>query len=139
MPAPVHYDPDARSEEPLLPVNVGVRRMVGPLVFYPPRTRRGFGPGIITLQSPTPAGINQRDEKAIDPTVPIKLAEEGYGVVAIDFQDLVTLEMAVRIGLEALFKADEVDQKEKFAILSMWYPTNTFMKNANLLAIYSLQ
>jgi hypothetical protein len=119
MPPPVHYDPDARSEEPLPSVNVDVRRMVGPLVFYPPRTRRGCGPGIITLQSPTPAGINQRDEKAIDPTVPIKLAEEGYGVVAIDFQDLVTLEMAVRISLEALFKADEVDQKEKFAILGM--------------------
>lgn len=117
---PASYDPTVSSEEPLPSVPCSEHEIVPGLTFFPPRTRHGYGPGIITVHTPIPPDVKQRPLRAIDPPLPIKLAEEGYGVVRAiigDTASTLDVEEALRSGIETLQKQEMVDNKDKFAVL----------------------
>jgi hypothetical protein len=121
MAAPTHYDPSSASEEPLPAVACPVEPIIPEAVFFAPRTRRGHGAGVIQLLPPNlPQDARRLGPAPLDPLSAVKLAEEGFAVVSgcvNDGEHALSVQQLVEVGLETLEKRNEVDGKDRFAVL----------------------
>ena len=124
MAPPTSYDPESLDER-LVPLpNAALIQISSNIVLQPPLSRRGTGPGIIIFL-PDPAHLVLADQsvtKPLDPDPITKWAEEGFAVVAITGSDEVpSVTHALKEALEALQALEQVDIKEKFAVIGDYH------------------
>jgi hypothetical protein len=120
MSAPTHYDASAPSEEPLPAVATPVEFIIPNCVFFAPRTRRGHGPGIICLMPLPPDSVGKREPSPVQPSVDLRLVEEGFAVVGACINDgeySLTARDALKAGTQKLASNESVDGKDKIAVL----------------------
>jgi hypothetical protein len=115
MSPPAHYDASAPSEQPLPAVPTPVERIASDCEFLAPRTRRGRGPGVLVIFAP-PQGAS-RAVGVVELGVHVKLAEEGFAVVAAYPYDAPRVEDLLRVGVEKLAGHETVEPKGKIALL----------------------
>ncbi|KAI0439134.1 hypothetical protein F4803DRAFT_63791 [Xylaria telfairii] len=88
----------ADNEETPVPLpSAPIIHLAGNATLQPPLTRRGYGPGLITIVPRDTTHVNERQEKIdkpdsektnpLDPLPQKKWAEEGYAVVQLTFGD----------------------------------------------------
>lgn len=124
MPAPTFYDPNSPDEQPV-PLPSAPLQIVSEtpsIVLQPPLTRRGTGPGLIVTLPPSLALQANPKGKPLDPEPVQKWAEEGFTVVGITATET-ELEDAVVKALDALAGLEEVDIKDKVAVLGTLIPS----------------
>lgn len=124
MAPPTSYDPESLDEQPIPLPNAALLRISQNIVLQLPLSRRGTGPGIVIFL-PDPAQVvftNQSAPKPLDPDPIIKWAEEGFAVVAITgSNDLPSIVQALKEALEVLQTLEQVDVKQKFAVISEYH------------------
>lgn len=124
MAPPTSYDPESLDEQPIPLPNAALLRISQNIVLQPPLSRRGTGPGIVIFL-PNPAQVvftDQSAPKPLDPDPIIKWAEEGFAVVAITgSNDLPSIVQALKEALEVLQTLEQVDVKQKFAVISEYH------------------
>lgn len=126
MAPPTFYDPQSLDEQPVPLPDAALIRITADIVLQPPLSRRGTGPGIIIFL-PDPANLvlaDQSTAKPLDPDPITKWAEEGFAVVAISgtsSDQVASAAQALKEALEALQAIEQVDIKEKFAVIGEYY------------------
>ncbi|KAH9482461.1 hypothetical protein JR316_0004561 [Psilocybe cubensis] len=85
------------------------------ICLQPPLSRRGTGPGLVLFIPDVnfAPGVS----KPLDPEPVLKWAEEGFAVAAITSSENSEIEKSLTLALEALVALDEVDVKDKFAVI----------------------
>ena len=122
MAPPTSYDPQSLDEQPVPLPNAPLIQISSDIVLQPPLSRRGTGPGIIIFlpESAHLVLADQSTAKPLDPDPIAKWAEEGFAVVAITGTSSDQLPSATKVlkeALEALQALEQVDIKEKFAVI----------------------
>ena len=126
MAPPTFYDPQSLDEQPVPLPDAALIRITADIVLQPPLSRRGTGPGIIIFL-PDPANLvlaDQSTAKPLDPDPITKWAEEGFAVVAISgtsSDQVASAAQALKEPLEALQAIEQVDIKEKFAVIGEYH------------------
>lgn len=126
MAPPTFYDPQSLDEQPVPLPDAALIRITADIVLQPPLSRRGTGPGIIIFL-PDPANLvlaDQSTAKPLDPDPITKWAEEGFAVVAISgtsSDQVASAAKALKEALEALQAIEQVDIKEKFAVIGEYH------------------
>ena len=126
MAPPTFYDPQSLDEQPVPLPDAALIRITADIVLQPPLSRRGTGPGIIIFL-PDPANLvlaDQSTAKPLDPDPITKWAEEGFAVVAISgtsSDQVASAAQALKEALEALQAIEQVDIKEKFAVIGEYH------------------
>lgn len=123
MAAPTFYDPTSPDEQPV-PLPSAPLQIISEspsIVLQPPLTRRGTGPGLIVTLPPSLSLQPNPKGKSLDPEPVQKWAEEGFAVVGITATET-QLEAAVVKALDALAGLEEVDIKDKVAVLGTSTP-----------------
>jgi carboxymethylenebutenolidase len=130
MTTPTHYDAESPNEEHLPDVpKFSINKIIPEVVLFPPQTRRGHGPGLITFLEPLPQGSKDQEDApvrppSLDPSPPIKWAEEGFAVLATVVSDKgeyqVTVEQALEVGAKTLLESDFVDLKDKIGVIGAY-------------------
>jgi hypothetical protein len=115
MSPPAHYDASAPSEQPLPAVPTPVERIGSDCDFLAPRTRRGRGPGVLAIFAP-PQGAS-RAVGVVELGVHVKLAEEGFAVVAACADDESRVKDLLKVGVQKLAVHETVEPKGKIALL----------------------
>lgn len=118
MAAPTFYDPTSPDEQPV-PLPSAPLQIISEspsIVLQPPLTRRGTGPGLIITLPPSLSLQPNPKGKPLDPEPVQKWAEEGFAVVGITATET-ELEAALVKALDALEGLEEVDIKDKVAVL----------------------
>ena len=120
MPAPTFYDPNSPDEQPVPLPSAPLQTLseTPSIVLQPPLTRRGTGPGLIIILPPSLAFQPNPKGKPLDPEPVQKWAEEGFAVVGITATET-ELEGAMAIAVKGLERLEEVDIKDKIAVLGM--------------------
>ena len=126
MAPPTFYDPQSLDEQPVPLPNAALIQISPHIVLQPPLSRRGTGPGIVIF---LPDSVNlvladQRTTKPLDPDPITKWAEEGFAVVAITStcsDQVISAAQALKEGLEALQALEQVDTKQKFAVIGRFH------------------
>jgi carboxymethylenebutenolidase len=84
-------------------------------VLQPPLSRRGTGPGVVLF---LPNAVSSVETKALlDPEPVCKWAEEGFAVVGITVSESLSIDQHLQQALDALQALDQVDIKQKFAVI----------------------
>lgn len=111
------YDPDNEHEKHVSLPSAPSGHVAGTInvVFQPPLTRRGTGPGLLIVLPPSHA-FSESTKKTLDPPPIQKLAEEGFFVVAITY-DSGTFNEDVRTGLRFLSQQDSLENRVRMAII----------------------
>jgi len=119
MAPPTSYDPNSSDEQPILLPNAALIQIGLNIVLQPPLSRRAIGPGIIIFLPDHVVLADQSAAKPLDPHPTTKWAEEGFAVVAIIGSDgnVLAAVQALNEALEALEALQQVDSKEKFAVI----------------------
>lgn len=112
----MQYDPHSSNEEPLPIPEESVIKIMPQTDLFPPRTRRGHGPGLITLLN-RDEPEERKGPAPLDPTPPIKWAEEGFAVFATVINDDVSVAKALEVGVKTLMEREEVDNKNHIGIV----------------------
>ena len=126
MTRPTSYDPQSLDEQPVHLPNAGLIQISSDIVLQPPLSRRGTGPGIIIFL-PDSAHLVLADQSAakpLDPDPITKWAEEGFAVVAItgtSSDEVPSAAKALKEALEALQALEQVDIKQKFAVIGEYH------------------
>ena len=126
MAPPTSYDPQSLDEQPVPLPNAALIQISSDIVLQPPLSRRGTGPGVIIFL-PDSAHLvlaNQSTPKPLDPDPITKWAEEGFAVVAIastSSDQVPSVAKGMKGALEALQALEQVDIKEKFAVIGEYY------------------
>lgn len=142
MAPPTSYDPESLDEQPIPLPNAALIQISSNIVLQPPLSRRGTGPGIIIFL-PDPVHLvlaDQNASKPLDPDPITKWAEEGFAVVAIASSDEVpSVTLALKEALTALQALEQVDIKQKFAVIGGYHkqmiveaPFNLFFSSISL-------
>jgi flavin-binding protein dodecin len=132
MAPPTFYDPQSLDEQPVPLPNAVLIQIRSDIVLQPPLSRRGTGPGIIIFL-PDSAHLVLADQsapKSLDPDPITKWAEEGFAVVAItgtSSDEVSSAAKALKEALEALQALEQVDMKQKFAVIGE-YQTDVSLK-----------
>lgn len=123
MAPPTSYDPNSSDEQPILLPNAALIQIGLNIVLQPPLSRRGIGPGIIIFLPDHVVLVDQSTAKPLDPDPTTKWAEEGFAVVAIIGFDgnVLAAVQALNEALEALQALQQVDSKEKFAVIGEYH------------------
>lgn len=126
MAPPTFYDPQSLDEQPVPLPNACLIKICPDIVLQPPLSRRGTGPGIIIFL-PDSAHLvlaDQSTAKPLDPDPITKWAEEGFAVVAIagnSSDEVPSVANALKKALEALQALEQVDIKQKFAVIGGYH------------------
>lgn len=116
--APTSYDPNSEEEQPVPLPSAAPITLNNNAVLQPPLSRRGTGPGImIYLPQPDQVTPSTRTAKPLDPEPVTKWAEEGFAVVSVTYSEGISVEETLKQGLDALQGLDQVDVKDKFAVI----------------------
>lgn len=86
------------------------------VVLQPPLSRRGVGPGVL-LFLPDHVALSSGTTKPLDPEPVTKWAEEGFAVVAVTAAESTSIDQVIQQGLDALQALDQVDIKDRFAVI----------------------
>ena len=126
MARPTCYDPQSLDEQPVPHPNATLIQISSDIVLQQPLSRRGFGPGIIIFLPDTAHLVlaDQSTAKPLDPDPTTKWAEEGFSVVAItgtSSDRVPSAAKALREALEALQALEQVDIKQKFAVIGEYH------------------
>jgi carboxymethylenebutenolidase len=118
---PAYYDPTSPNEQPLpIPAEETINVIPG-ITLLPPRTRRGYGPGMIMFLPPL--GLpTENCPTPLDPPPPTKWAEEGFAILAAivdNGDDAASVKRVLEIGAKALLEREDVDVRDKIGILGM--------------------
>nr|GAT46223.1 predicted protein [Mycena chlorophos] len=108
------YDPTSASEQPVALPSAPQTILAEGIVLQPPLSRRGTGPGIVAFLPPDSAFQLSSKPAPLDPPPTVKWAEEGYAVVGIVGGDVAS---NLKIALNAFLALQELDTKDKFAVL----------------------
>lgn len=117
---PVCYDPSSPAEQAVALPSAPKITISNNAVFQPPLTRRGTGPGIIIFLPPsTDVKLRIPHDKGLDPEPIQKWAEEGFAVVGVTPppSSWSIVEEALKRGVDVLLSAEELDIKDKFAVI----------------------
>jgi len=91
---------------------------LGPnVVLQPPLSRRGIGPGLFVFL-PDHVTVSSGTTKPLDPDPVTKWAEEGFAVVGVTAPGSTSIDQILQQGLDALQALDQVDIKDRFAVIS---------------------
>jgi carboxymethylenebutenolidase len=126
MAPPTAYDPQSLDEQPVPLPNAALIQISSDIVLQPPLSRRGAGPGIIIFLPDSTHLVlaDQSAAKPLDPDPITKWAEEGFAVVAIagtSSDQSPSAAQALKEALEALQALEQVDIKEKFAVIGEYH------------------
>ena len=126
MAPPTAYDPQSLNEQPIPLPNAALIQISSDIVLQPPLSRRGTGPGIIIFLPDSTHLVlaDQSTIKPLDPDPITKWAEEGFAVVSItssSSDQVPSAAQALKEALEALQSLEQVDIKEKFAVIGEYY------------------
>ncbi|KAF9569437.1 NTF2-like protein [Agrocybe pediades] len=110
---PAEYDP---NEAPVSLPSAPLITLAPNVVLQPPLSRRGTGPGIIVIL-PENIELSTSSTKPLDPEPVLKWAEEGFAVVGITATPDLLVEQALKQSVDALVALDEVDVKDKVAVI----------------------
>lgn len=117
--APKVYDPNSENEQaPPLP-SAPLRILAPNIVLQPPLTRRGSGPGVVLLMPDASKLKLNTGPRPLDPEPVQKWAEEGFAVVAVSPSESEgrSLNTILKQAIDTLIALDEVDVRDKFAII----------------------
>ena len=122
MAPPTAYDPQSLDEQSVPLPNAALIQISSDIVLQPPLSRRGTGPGIIMFLPDSTHLVlaDQSTVKSLDPDPITKWAEEGFAVVAItstSSDQVPSAAQALKEALEALQSLEQLDIKEKFAVI----------------------
>jgi len=112
------------SEEPVPLPSAPPVSLSPNVVLQPPLSRRGIGPGVI-LVLPDHVALSSGTTKPLDPDPVTKWAEEGFAVVGVTAVGSISIDQVLQQGLDALQALDQVDIKDRFAVIgaSTIFPT----------------
>ncbi|KAF9481987.1 NTF2-like protein [Pholiota conissans] len=113
-PTVTSYDPLSPGEQPVPLPSAPLVALGSNLVLQPPLTRHGIGPGLIVFL-PDLTSVNQT--KSLDPEPVAKWAEEGFAVVGVTASEGLSVENALKQGLDVLQTLDQVDIQDKFGVI----------------------
>jgi len=88
------------------------------VVLQPPLSRRGIGPGLFVFL-PDHVTLSSGTIKPLDPDPVTKWAEEGFAVVGVTASGSISIDQILQQGLDALQALDQVDIKDRFAVIGM--------------------
>ncbi|KDR83485.1 hypothetical protein GALMADRAFT_235649 [Galerina marginata CBS 339.88] len=110
------YDPNSPDEQ-LVPLPSAPLTTLAPsIVLQPPLSRRGTGPGVVVFL-PEHVDLSTEATKPLDPEPITKWAEEGFAVVGITAFEGLSVEQSLKQGVDALEALEQVDIKDKFAVI----------------------
>jgi carboxymethylenebutenolidase len=126
MAPPTFYDPQSPDEQPVPLPNAALIHISSDIVLQPPLSRRGTGPGIIIFLPDSASLVlaDQSSAKPLDPEPITKWAEEGFAVVAItgtSSDQVPSVAQALKEALKALQALEQVDIKQKFAVIGEYH------------------
>ncbi|KAF8192418.1 hypothetical protein BJ912DRAFT_1021735 [Pholiota molesta] len=103
------------------------------VVLQPPLSRHGTGPGVIVFL-PRLDHTNANPTKSLDPEPVSKWAEEGFAVVGVTASDGLSVEDALKLGLDALQALDKVDIKESLGLSLIYSVSDAVSKEPRVAA-----
>lgn len=123
------YDPDAVSEQPvLLPSASAVPLAMPNVIFQPPLSRRGTGPGLVVVRA---SKLSLRPHAKLglrtplDPDPVQKWAEEGFAVVGVQLSGDTDVTEALCVALAGLEESSKVDDTSRFGVLGEYCGDST--------------
>ena len=114
---PSLYDPTSEEEQPLPLPSAQSINLSENVVLQPPLSRRGNGPGIVIILPSQDSALPSDNTRALDPKPLIKWAEEGFSIASVTSVDSASIEQVLKQCLDALQDLDQVDVKDKFAVI----------------------
>lgn len=149
-PAPALYDPTSPWEQVVPLPSAPLIVLAANTVLQPPLTHRSTGPGLIAFLPPPSAlesahSSGEPKPKPIDPEPVQKWAEEGFAVVGatiggeLDGGEAWSVKDVLEKGVDALLVRQELDTKDKFAVLGMLCASFTPVDRSRESALYSLR
>jgi carboxymethylenebutenolidase len=121
------------SEEPV-PLPSAPSVSLSPnVILQPPLSRRGIGPGVI-LVLPDHVDLSSGTTKPLDPEPVTKWAEEGFAVVGVTATGSISIDQVLQQGLDALQALDQVDIKDRFAVIG----ASTIFLRLNMTCLFPL-